>query len=473
MKANKTVPLIVASALIMQQLDSTAVATALPSIAEELNQPAVTLHSAITIYLLAAGVFLPLSGWLADRLGARMLFCWAIGIFTVASLLCAASNSILMLTAARALQGFGGALMVPTARLILVRSVSREELVPAMVLMSMPSVIGPAMGPLLGGMITSVSSWRWIFWINLPIGVAAIVLSILLVKEVPPRERTSFDLTGFALTGVGIGLVIFGLDSISKDAGAPAIAMAACGLSLLLLYVFYARRKPDAILDLSLFRHPTFRISVTGGSLFRAMTGAVPFMLPLLMQEIFHYGPLQSGAITFTTAIGAFGMRTITKRILKRYGFRKVLLWNAVIASLSISLCATFTAQTAPAIMVAIILLGGFFRSLQAVSLSTLSFAEISDAEMSHATSLSQMAQRISQSIGVAIAALLLQFFSGGADALTNDAFMMSFIAVGLISASSSISFASLKRDAGDDLTGRKVATPGPGPEKVDLDVSR
>ncbi len=459
LETHKSVPLVVASALILQQIDSTAVATALPSIANALNVPSVDLHSTITIYLLSLGVFLPISGWLADRFGARRVFCSAIGLFTIASLLCAAASSVTMLVLARLLQGFGGALMLPTARLILVRSVPKAELVSAMVLMSMPAVVGPAIGPLLGGLIISISSWRWIFWINLPVGILGITFTLLLIKEIPVAERPRFDMLGFLLSSLGIGALILGLDSASHGLNRGALLLACVGIVVLSFYVVHARRFPDPILDLRLFRHPTFRASLFGGSLFRLGFGALPFMLPLLMQEVFGYSPLQSGSITFVSSIGAFGMRTVTRRILHRFGFRRVLLWNSLIASFSMALCGSFTSGTAPAIMVAVIMLGGVFRALEFTSINTLAFAEIKEREMSHATTLSQMAQRISQSIGVATAAALLQFFSPTPSTLTNQAFLISFLIVATISASSCLSFFQLPQTAGDVLAGREKET--------------
>jgi len=447
----KSVPLIVASAIIMQQIDSTALATALPSMAESFGVPALSLHSAITIYLLSLGVFLPISGWVADRFGARIVFSVAIGIFTVASLLCAASTSLTGLILARILQGFGGALMLPVGRLILVRSVSPAELVSAMILMGLPAVIGP----LLGGFITTVASWRWIFWINLPVGLLGIVLTTLFIDPVPPSDPKPFDWLGFLLTGIGIGALIFSLDTMARGGGGETLWLAAAGAASLGLYMLHARRVPHPILDLRLFRLPAFRSSMLGGSLFRIGFGALPFMLPLLMQEVFGYTPLESGAITFVSAVGAFGMRTVARRILHRFGFRRVLIWNALIASASMALCAGFTVGVAPYVMMIVIFTGGVFRALQFTSINTLAFAEPSAPEMSHATALSQMAQRISQSIGVAFAATLLHLFSAGAAHPTGHAFTLAFLVVALVSSLSCLSFLALPGTAGDVLAGR------------------
>ena len=455
MEKRKSVPLIVASAIIMQQIDSTALATALPSMAESFGVPALSLHSAITIYLLSLGVFLPISGWVADRFGARIVFSVAIGIFTVASLLCAASTSLTGLILARILQGFGGALMLPVGRLILVRSVSPAELVSAMILMGLPAVIGPAVGPLLGGFITTVASWRWIFWINLPVGLLGIVLTTLFIDPVPPSDPKPFDWLGFLLTGIGIGALIFSLDTMARGGGGETLWLAAAGAASLGLYMLHARRARHPILDLRLFRLPAFRSSMLGGSLFRIGFGALPFMLPLLMQEVFGYTPLESGAITFVSAIGAFGMRTVARRILHRFGFRRVLIWNALIASASMALCAGFTVGVAPYVMMIVIFTGGVFRALQFTSINTLAFAEPSASEMSHATALSQMAQRISQSIGVAFAATLLHLFSGGAAHPTGHAFTLAFLVVALVSSLSCLSFLALPGTAGDVLAGR------------------
>jgi hypothetical protein len=262
-------------------------------------------------------------------------------------------------------------------------------------------------------------------------------------------------MVGFLLSAFGIGAVIYGLDQFADGAGNMPLVLSFLGVASLIWYGKHASDRADPILDLRLFRHVTFRSSLLGGSLFRMGFSTLPFMLPLLMQEVFGYTPLQSGAITFVSAIGAFGMRTILKRILRRFGFRRVLSWNALIASCSIGLCATFAPGTAPAVMMAIILVGGFFRALQTTSINTLAFAEVGAAEMSHATSLSQMAQRISQSLGVAGAAALLRVCSGSSAAPTAKAFAISFIVVAVVASLSSVSFFTLSRGAGDALADR------------------
>jgi EmrB/QacA subfamily drug resistance transporter len=449
------VPLIVASALIMQQIDSTSISTALPSMAAGLDTPLLSLHHAITVYFLAQAAFLPISGWLADRFGAKQVFCCAILLFTLASLLCATSTSLPMLIGARLLQGFGGALMLPTGRLILVRSVSREELVSAMILMSLPVVIGPTIGPLVGGLILTMGSWRWIFLINLPFGMAAIAATWFFIDKIPVGERHPFDMIGFVLSGFGIGALIFGLDLFAEQGSGAALSLAVLGMAAMAVYILHSRRNKDAILDLRLFRYATFRSSLLGGSMFRMCFSTVPFLLPLLMQTVFGYTPLQSGSITFISAIGAFGMRTMIKKILDRYGFRNVLLWNTLICGISFALYATFTDATAPAVMMFVIFIGGVFRALQATCINTLAFAEVATEEMSHATSLSQMAQRVSQSLGIASAAILLRHASGASETLTIHDFVVTFLVIATVSTTSWISFFLLPKTAGDTLTSR------------------
>lgn len=454
------VPLIVACALFMQNLDSTALATALPAIADSLNQSPVRLHLAITSYLLSVAVFLPISGWAADRFGSRLIFRLAIAIFMLGSMMCAVSGNFHELLLARLLQGLGGAMMVPVGRLILVRSVPKSELVGAMVLMSIPAVAGPLVGPLVGGAITTFASWRWIFWINIPVGIAGIALVTLFIKEAHDIEVKPFDAIGFLLSGFGLGASLFAMDAAGSGRGVDPVSLAffVAGVVALVLYVFHARRVDNPIFDLGLFRVTTFRISITGGSVFRLGVGAVPFLLPLLMQEGFGYTPFQSGSITFVSAAGSFGMRTMTRRILHHFGFRSVLIWNAIIAAAFISLCAIFRPDTPLAVMMGIIFMGGVFRSLEFTSLSAIAFADIESPQMSHATTIQQMAQRVSQGMGVGVSAFILHILGGSAPSV--PIFAWSFVLIGLISATSAFSFVRLRSDAGATLSGRGLSEP-------------
>ena len=452
------VPLIVACALFMQNLDSTALATALPSIAESLNETPLRLHLIITSFMLSLAAFLPVSGWVADRFGARTIFRLAIAIFTLASIACGLTESFETLLLARVVQGAGGAMMVPVGRLILVRSVAKSELISAMALMGMPALIGPIIGPLLAGVLITVASWRWIFWMNVPIGILGIILVSIFIEDVREPDVKRFDWRGFALSSLGLCGTLFGLDALSTHHSADPVAIAALvtGLIAMVLYVFHAKRVDNPILDLKLLKFPTFRVSVTGGSLFRIGVGAVPFLLPLMMQQGFGYSPIESGLITFVSAAGSFGMRTMSKQVLRRFGFRKVLVWNTLIASFFMCLCGLFSSDSSRAFMMTIIFLGGVFRSLQFTALNTIAFAEIEGPLMSQATSFSQMAQRLSLSFGVAISAFVLFWVGGEGAHMPVQAFATAFVVVGVLSGLSLFSFVKLTADAGDEIAGRQ-----------------
>ncbi len=460
MKSHVIVPLIVACALFMQNLDSTSLATSLPAIATSLGEPPLRLHMAITAYMLALASFLPMSGWVADRYGARNIFRLAIGVFTVSSIACGFAQDFHQLIAARIFQGVGGAMMVPVGRLILVRSVPKSELIGAMALMGIPSLVGPIIGPLLGGIITSYSNWRWIFWMNVPVGVLGFVLASTFIENVREDNVKPFDWPGFALSAYGLAATVFGMDTAftKNRPDELGLGLLMTGVIALALYVPYSRRVSNPIMDLSLMRIPTFRASVTGGSVFRLGVGAMPFLLPLLMQEGFGYSPIESGAITFVSAAGSLGMRTVARRILRAFGFRRVLIWNALVASAFMAACAIFRADTPTALMMGIIFFGGVFRSLEFTSLNAIAFADVERAQMSHAMSFSQMAQRLSLTVGVALSAIVLHQASGDLSPLPVSAFALAFAAIGLISATSFISFLWLPPDAGSVLAGRKGA---------------
>ena len=323
-------PFIIATALFMENMDGTVLATSLPAIARDLGQDPIVLKLALTSYMLTLAVFIPASGWVADKIGARTVFCSAIVVFTLGSILCGASTGLTTLIAARVFQGLGGAMMVPVGRLVLLRSTPKNEMVNALAYLTVPALIGPVVGPLLGGFITTYFHWRWIFWINVPIGVVGVLLSLRFIENIRERDVARFDFKGFVLSGAGLLSLVFGL----TVAGVPFMprildaALVLAGLILLALYVGHARRDPEAILDLSLLKIRTFFAGVVGGFLFRIGIGAMPFLLPLLLQIGFGLTPFQSGSLTFASAAGAMAMKFTAATILRRWGFRRVLVAN-------------------------------------------------------------------------------------------------------------------------------------------------
>jgi EmrB/QacA subfamily drug resistance transporter len=462
MTRERLVPLIVAVALFMENMDSTVISTSLPAIAADIGSSPLQLKLAITSYLLALAIFIPASGWMADRFGARTIFRTAIAVFMLGSIGCAFSQSLGHFVVARFFQGMGGAMMSPVGRLVLIRTVGRQNLVDAMSFLTMPALIGPMLGPPLGGFITTYATWHWIFLINLPIGLLGIFLVTRFVENVRADSVEPFDFVGMALVGLGVGGLAFGLTvtGINFVPWTVIAALVAGGATATFAYIVHARRLPAPVIDLSLFKLPTFRAGVGGGFIFRVGTGALPFLLPLLLQIGFGRTPFQSGLITLSTAAGAMMMKWAVPRILRRVGFRDTLTWNALIASVMLMACAAFTATTPVAAIVAVLLLGGFFRSLQFTSVNTIAFAEIEPHRMSRATALVAVAQQLSQSVGVAVGALVVETVLRirGQTMLSAADFPPAFIAVGLIAASSTFLFATMPPDAGADMAKRRGA---------------
>ena len=457
------VPLIVACALFMENLDSTVIATALPAIARSLDEDPLRLNLAITSYLLSLAVFIPLSGWVADRYGARSVFRAAIVVFTLGSACCGAAQSLPELVAARILQGMGGAMMVPVGRLVMLRTVPKSELVRAMSFLTVPALIGPVLGPPLGGFIVTYSSWRWIFYINLPIGVLGIVLATLFIENVKESGDWPLDLRGFLLAGAGLAGLMFGFETAGRGVlPLPLVAaLLAAGALSTVLYVLHSRVHSYPIIDLKLLRIPTFAAAVTGGSLFRIGIGALPFLLPLMLQLGFGLTPFASGLLTFASAAGAMTMKMTAAPIIRTFGFRRVLLGNAVISCVFVMSYALFTPTTPHWLILAAFLAGGFFRSLQFTSTNTLIFADVPPPLMSRATSFQSMAQQLSVSIGVGIGALLLHvtLLLHGRSELQAGDFSGAFLAVALISLSSILFYLPLAREAGAEMSGhREVA---------------
>ena len=466
MAPDRLVPLIIAVALFMENMDATVIATSLPAIAVDLGTNPLALKLAVTSYLLSLAVFIPVSGWTADRFGARTVFRAAIAVFMLGSIGCALSSSLPQFVVARIVEGMGGAMMTPVGRLILVRSVDRRQLVNAMVWLTTPALIGPVIGPAVGGFITTYFHWQWIFLINLPIGLAGILLATWYIEDVRAETPDPFDLRGMVLAGFGIAGLAFGLSVLGLDflPGTVVAALIAGGTLSTVLYVLHARRTPAPVLDLSLLSLPTLRASVVGGFVYRTGVGALPFLLPLLLQLGFHLTPFQSGLITLSSAVGAMTMKMVVPVVLRRVGFRNTLAVNAVISAAFVAACAAFTPTTPIVVMLVVLLIGGFFRSLQFTSLATIAYAELDPRLMSRATPLVSVSQQLSVSTGVAVGALAVDMtlHLRQQTVVTAADFAPAFILIGLISAMSVVLFARLPENAGAELANR---TPAPTEE--------
>lgn len=461
----RLVALVVACALFMQTLDSTILGTALPAIGQSFSIDPVRLHLAMTSYLIALAVFMPVSGWIADRFGTRNVFRWAVAIFVLASIGCGAASTVAELIFMRVVQGLGGALMVPVARLALLRAVPKSNLVQAMTWVTVPALIGPVVGPPLGGFLVTYAEWPWIFWINVPVGLLGIGLATFFFEDIRGKERLPFDLKGFCLSAIAISGLLFGFELVPniQIAGYTGHFLVAVGLLSGIAYVQHARTALAPILDLSLLRISTFRVSLFGGSFFRFGIGAIPFLLPLMLQQGFGKSALNSGLITFAAAAGAISMKFAAPRILARAGFRNVLSLNALLAAISIAACAVFSPATPASIMIAILFIGGFFRSLQFTALNSIAFADLDDAEMSRATGFTSMAQQLSLSIGVSLAALTLSATSmirGTATAGPQD-YAIAFLVIAGIVLLSAMSFLTLDRNAGASVSGHAATVGG------------
>jgi EmrB/QacA subfamily drug resistance transporter len=457
------IPLIVACALFMENLDSSVLATALPSIAADLGESPLKLNLAITSYLFSLAVFIPVSGWVADRFGARTVFRLAIAVFTIGSLLCGLADSFWGLVGARVLQGLGGAMMVPVGRLVMLRSVPKSELVRAVAWLTVPALIGPVIGPPLGGFLTTYLSWRWIFWINLPIGILGMILVTLYIPNVREKSVPPLDTRGFLLSALGLSGLMFGFETIGRDQlpNGVVIALLVVGAVATGLYIRHARRHPHPVLDLRLLQVPTFRASVAAGFLFRIGVGALPFLLPMMLQLGFGLSAFQSGMITFVSAAGALTMKIAAGPILRRVGFRRVLIGNALLSGGFIAVCGLFRPETSQALILGLLLMGGFFRSLQFTSVNTLAISDIENDRMSRATSFTSMMQQLSLSAGVAVGAMVLHAtVSAGGDQITATSFMPAFFTVGLLAMLAALPVLRLPADAGAEVSGHRLVAP-------------
>ena len=450
---------IVACALFMQNLDSTVIATALPTMAKAFGADPVHMNVALTSYLLSLAVFIPASGWVADRFGTRTVFRAAIAVFTIGSVLCGRADSLAFLVAARVLQGIGGAMMVPVGRLVLLRTAPKNELVAAMAWLTMPALLGPVLGPPVGGFIVTYFSWRWIFDINVPIGIIGIILVSMFVEDVrePPRGR--FDAIGLLLCGIALSGLMFGLETAGRGVVPRDLteAMVGVGLVAILGYLVHAWRHPAPLLDLSLMRLPCFGVALSAMMLFRTGIGAIPFLLPLMLQVGFGDSAVQSGLITFASSAGALVMKPATQYALRAFGFRDTLVWNGVVSAVMIAICAAFRPTWPAAAIYAALLIGGFFRSLQFTAYNTLAYGDVPRSQMSSATSLYVTGQQLAATIGISAGAVSLEISRTLAGHVTPQPidFSHAFLVVAMFTLAAAPIALLMPRNAGDDRADR------------------
>ncbi len=462
--------LVLAVALFMENMDATVIATALPAIATDIGADPISLKLAFTAYFVALAIFIPLSGWMADRVGARNVFRWAIAVFVLGSICCAFSFSLETFVGSRFVQGMGASMMTPVARLVLVRMTPRNELVAAMAWLTIPALMGPLTGPPIGGFLTTYLSWHWIFWINVPIGIAGIIAVSVFLPRIEPRTPRPVDFTGFALAGTGFAGMMFGLSVISL----PAIPIVAGYLGLgagaiaLFLYWQHTKRTPHPLLDPTVFRNRLFRSAIVGGSIFRIGVGATPFLLPLMLQLGFGLSPFESGMITFIGALGAITSKFAAERVFASFGFQRVLIFASIAACLLLAVNGLFMPDTPrPYIYIALLVMG-LMRAIFFTGINALGFADIDENEASQATAITAVSQQLAIAMGVAVAGAVLEMSSTltGSDLSLADFHIAWFVVAG-ISLLSAIPFLRLPRGAGADVSGHRPPEPIERDEKL------
>ena len=461
--SKRLLPWLVAVAFFMESLDTTILNTAVPVIAGALRVAPLSMKSVLASYTLSLAVFIPISGWMADRFGTRRVFASAIGLFTLGSLLCGISSNIHVLVACRILQGCGGAMMVPVGRLTLVRTFAKSELVRAMSFVAIPSLVAPMLGPVAGGLIVGYFHWRVIFFVNLPIGLIGLYMVYLHLPDYREKHTNPLDVGGLLLFGSGVGLLSYVLEIFGEHTlnGSEMLGMLAVAALLLAGYGFRAARTKFPLLSLSLFRIRTFRAAVSGSFFTRLGIGGIPFLFPLLYQVGLGFTPIQSGLLLMPQAIAAMTMKLAMPSILARFGYRGVLISNTVILGLLIMLFATIDVATPVPLIVLQAFCFGFFTSLQYTSMNTLVYADVAEDQASSASTIASTMQQMSISFGVASASLATAFFIP--DRFHSSAPEMihgihrAFLVLGALTVLSTIIFADLKRGDGDSVSRQKV----------------
>ncbi|SVZ37445.1 putative MFS-family transport protein [Klebsiella pneumoniae] len=447
----------------MEFLDGTVIATALPDMARDFGVTAVELNIGLSAYLITLAVLIPASGWIADRFGARAIFTLALAIFTLASVFCGLSTEVHIFVAMRILQGVGGALMVPVGRLAVLRTTPKHQLIKAIATLTWPALVAPIIGPPLGGFITRYASWHWIFFINVPLGLAAIILSLRIIPDIRETERRSFDLSGFITTSVAMVSLVTAMERLGDRQPQiwPTLALAALGFGCLLYSIRHFRRAVAPMVRLDALQVPTFRVTMYGGSLFRASISAVPFLLPLLFQVGFGMDPFHSGLLVLAVFVGNLTIKPATTPLIRWLGFRRLLLINGALNVCSLLACALLTPQTPVWAIMLILYLGGVFRSIQFTGVSTLAFADVPAAQMSDANTLFSTASQLAVGLGITLGAIGIRLGEQVGDwlhltELPGISFRLSFVFIALICLVGMIDSLHLAKTAGSSVSEKK-----------------
>jgi EmrB/QacA subfamily drug resistance transporter len=454
------VALLVAGAFFMENLDGTVIATALPEMALSFRANPVDLNMGMTAYMLTLAVFIPVSGWIADRLGARTVFASAIGLFTVASILCGMSNGLWQFTAARILQGIGGAMMVPVGRLVVLRITDKKDLMRSIAYITWPGLAAPVIGPPVGGFITTYSSWRWIFYLNVPLGIIGMALALLWIND-DRGKAGPFDWLGFVLAGTSCTSFMYSLELMGQQdvRWISTAVFLGYGLVAGTFAVLHMRRAEHPLIDFEVLKVRTFSVVVWGGSLFRIAIAVSPFLLPLMFQLAFGMTAFQSGLLVLALFAGNLGMKTVTTPILRRFGFRTVLLANGMVTAVLIFSFSFIAPETPKVLTIALLFAHGLSRSMQFTSINTLAFVDIPKPSMSSASSFFAVMQQMSMGMGVAVGAVTLRiamWIHGGVSTTpaTSD-FHLAFVIVSIIAVLAIIDCVSLEPHAGAEISGR------------------
>ena len=456
--------LLVAGAFFMEFLDGTVIATALPDMAKSFGVQAVDLNIGISAYLITLAVLIPASGWIADRFGARKVFTLALAIFTLASVLCGLATSVDQFVAMRVLQGMGGALMVPVGRLAVLRTTPKHLLITAIATLTWPALVAPIIGPPLGGFITSYANWRWIFFINVPLGLIAIVLALRIIPDISEETRRPFDTPGFIATSVAMVSLVCAMEMMGAQQvnTTLTLALVATGVVTLIYALRHFRRARWPMIRLDALQVPTFRVTMYGGSLFRASISAVPFLLPLLFQVGFGMDAFHSGLLVLAVFVGNLTIKPATTPLLRGLGFKKLLLINGALNVLALLACAFLTPQTPVWVIMLVLYLGGVFRSIQFTAISTLAFADVPSPQMSYANTLFSTATQLAVGLGITLGAIGIRIGELcsemlGLEALPGINFRLAFVAIALVCLLGMFDTLRLVKDAGSAVSSKRA----------------